>query len=231
MQVLTSEPTPDEKAASIINAVPSTSLWTKTGGVVLGTAVTAAAVSSELYVVNEETVIAIGFAIIVGAIAKTAGAPYTSWAESHIERIKGILNSARTEHTKAIEERIESVKTLKEVVPLTEQLYAVAKETNAVEHENFLLAQENAVKAEVKSVLDSWVRFEAQQREAEQVALVNTITSSVEAELAKPAFRKQLLEEALTQVERKFGVSLLVAVLIRRNRQEQGHLKWKIDFD
>jgi hypothetical protein len=45
-----SEPSPDDKAASIINSVPSTSLWTKTGGVVLGTAVAAAAVSTELYV-------------------------------------------------------------------------------------------------------------------------------------------------------------------------------------
>lgn len=44
------EPTPDEKASSIINSVPTSSLWTKTGGVVLGTAVTAAAVSTELYV-------------------------------------------------------------------------------------------------------------------------------------------------------------------------------------
>ena len=44
------EPTPDEKAESIINSVPSSSLFTKTGGVVLGTAVTAAAISTELYV-------------------------------------------------------------------------------------------------------------------------------------------------------------------------------------
>ena len=44
------EPTPDEKAAEIINAVPSSSLWSKTGGVILGTGVAAAAVSTELYV-------------------------------------------------------------------------------------------------------------------------------------------------------------------------------------
>lgn len=79
------EPTPDEKAASIINSVPSNSLWTKTGGLVLGTGLTAAAISSEIYVVNEETVLAVGFFIIVAAIAKTAGAPYTAWAEGHIE--------------------------------------------------------------------------------------------------------------------------------------------------
>ena len=99
-------------------------------------------------------------------------------------------------------ERIDSVNQLKEVVPLTQALYAVAKETNALEHENFLLQQEHAVKAELKAVLDSWVRYEQQQREAEQSALVKTVTENIEAELAKPAFKKQLLEEALAQVER-----------------------------
>lgn len=46
----TTEPTPDEKAAEIINAVPSTSLFTKTGGLILGVGVTAAAISTEVYV-------------------------------------------------------------------------------------------------------------------------------------------------------------------------------------
>lgn len=44
------EPSPDEKASQIINKVPSSSLWTKTGGILLGTGLTAAAVSNELYV-------------------------------------------------------------------------------------------------------------------------------------------------------------------------------------
>ncbi|KAK4686956.1 F-type H+-transporting ATPase subunit b, partial [Tremellales sp. Uapishka_1] len=196
-----SQPTPDEKAASIINSVPSTSLFTKTGGVVLGTGLTAAAISSELYVANEETVLAVGFFIILFAVGRSIGAPYTSWAESHIERIKGILNASRTEHTRAVTERIDSVHQLKEVVPLTEQLYAVAKETNELEHANFLLAQDSAIKSELKSVLDSWVRYEQQQREAEQIALIKTVKENVDAELAKPAFKKQLLEEALAQIE------------------------------
>jgi F-type H+-transporting ATPase subunit b len=65
------------------------------------------------------------------------------------------------------------------------------------------LSQEQAVKAELKAVLDSWVRHEQQQREAEQAALVQTIQANVAAELEKPAFKKQLLEEALAQVERE----------------------------
>lgn len=44
------EPSPEQKASEIINKVPSTSLWTKTGGIILGTGLTAAAISNELYV-------------------------------------------------------------------------------------------------------------------------------------------------------------------------------------
>jgi len=198
---MASQQSPDERAASIINSVPSSSLWTKTGGVVLGTAVAAAAVSTEIYVVNEETVLLVGFSILVAAAARYMGAPYASWADDHINRIKSILNTARTEHTKAVTERIDSVNTLKEVVPLTEQLYAVARETNALEHENFLLAQEQAVKSEAKAVLDSWVRFEQQQREKEQAELVDAIRRGIEERLSDAKFRGQLLEEALTQVE------------------------------
>ncbi|ORY24456.1 ATP synthase [Naematelia encephala] len=198
---MASQPTPDEKAASIINSVPSTSLWTKTGGIVLGTAAAATAVSTEFYVVNEETVLLVGFGILFTAIARSIGAPYSAWANGHIDRIKSILYSARDEHAKAVTTRIDSVNQLKEVVPLTEQLYAVAKDITAVEHENFVLSQEQAIKAELKSVLDSWVRYEQQQREAEQLALVQSVQQAIEAELAKPAFKRQLLEEALTQVE------------------------------
>lgn len=105
-------------------------------------------------------------------------------------------------------DRIDSVNQLKEVVPLTEQLYAVAKEINALEHDNFKLAQDAAVKTELKAVLDSWVRFEQSQREAEQLDLVKSVQSAVDAELAKPAFRKSLLEEAVSQVESELSAFL-----------------------
>ena len=62
---------PAEKASSIINSMPSSpNLITKTGTVVLGTGLAAAAISQELYVVNEETVILAGFAILISYIAK-----------------------------------------------------------------------------------------------------------------------------------------------------------------
>ena len=66
-----SKPPPEERAAEIINTLPSSpSLVTKTGSVVLGTGLLATAISQELYVVNEETVIAAGFFILIGFIYK-----------------------------------------------------------------------------------------------------------------------------------------------------------------
>jgi F-type H+-transporting ATPase subunit b len=78
---------------------------------------------------------------------------------------------------------------------------SIAQETATLEHANFQLAQESAVKSELKAVLDSWVRYEQQQRESEQAALVKAVQTAVDAEVAKPAFRKQLLEEAVARVE------------------------------
>lgn len=61
---------PAERASAIINSVPSSSLLSKTGTVVLGTGLTAAAISQELYVMNEETVILAGFVILASFIGK-----------------------------------------------------------------------------------------------------------------------------------------------------------------
>ena len=67
----TNKPPPAEKASNIIESLPSSpNLITKTGTAILATGLTAAAISQEIYVVNEETVILAGFAILVTYIAK-----------------------------------------------------------------------------------------------------------------------------------------------------------------
>ena len=68
-----SNPPPAEKASELINKMPSSpGLVTKTGSVVLGTGLIATAISQELYVVNEETVIAAGFFVLLTFIAKVS---------------------------------------------------------------------------------------------------------------------------------------------------------------
>ena len=64
-------PPPAERASELIEKLPSSpNLITKTGSVILGTGLLATAISQELYVVNEETVIAVGFVILATLIGR-----------------------------------------------------------------------------------------------------------------------------------------------------------------
>jgi len=64
-------PPPAERASEIINQLPSSpNLITKTGTAVLGTGLLATAISQELYVFNEETVLLIGSLILFTYLGK-----------------------------------------------------------------------------------------------------------------------------------------------------------------
>jgi F-type H+-transporting ATPase subunit b len=67
---MSSKQPPSERANEIIESVPSSNIVTKTGAVILGTGLTATAISQELYVVNEETVVLAGFLILATFIAR-----------------------------------------------------------------------------------------------------------------------------------------------------------------
>jgi F-type H+-transporting ATPase subunit b len=66
-----STPPPNERASELINKLPSSpNLITKTGSAILGSGLIATAISQELYVMNEETVILAGFVVLISFIAK-----------------------------------------------------------------------------------------------------------------------------------------------------------------
>ena len=52
---------------------------------------------------------------------------YKEWAEGQVNKIKGILNAARADHTEAVKTRIESVQQLGSVVDITKTLFEVSK--------------------------------------------------------------------------------------------------------
>jgi len=95
---------PAERANELLDAVPTSNIVTKTGAVVLGTGLAATAISQELYVVNEETVVLAGFLILATFIARASAflpsgihysanffafqsihQPYSEWANGQIE--------------------------------------------------------------------------------------------------------------------------------------------------
>ncbi|KAI8985647.1 ATP synthase [Trametes punicea] len=197
-----SKPPPEQRAAEIINSLPSSpNLVTKTGSVILGTGLLATAISQELYVVNEETVIAAGFFILISFIYRAMKDPYRDWAEGHIKRIRDILSSSRAEHTQVVKDRIQSVEQMKDVVSITEGLFALSKETAQLEAEAFVQRQKVALAAEVKAVLDSWVRFEQQEKESEQADLVRTVVENVLKSLGNEKTQKEILTSAVAEIE------------------------------
>jgi len=193
---------PAERASEIIDKLPSSpNLLTKTGSVILGSGLVATAISQELYVMNEETVIAVGFFLLLTFIAKSVREPYRDWAEAQIAKIKGVLDGARAEHTQAVKDRIDSVGQMKDVVSITEGLFALSKDTAKLEAESFVLKQKVALASELKSVLDSWVRYEQQAKEKEQAALAKTVIENVLKTIQDERTQKDILASAVAEVE------------------------------
>jgi F-type H+-transporting ATPase subunit b len=141
------------------------------------------------------------------------------WAESNINKIKGILEASKTEHTQAVQDRIESVQKMKDVVSLTQGLFAISKvrlyplkfkscvdfriqETAQLEADTFVQKQKVALASDVKAVLDSWVRFEQQQKESEQAELAKAVIENVLSSLKDEKTQREILMAAVSEVER-----------------------------
>jgi F-type H+-transporting ATPase subunit b len=151
---------------------------------------------------------------------------------NHIARIKGVLDGARAEHTQAVKDRIDAVGQMKDVVSLTKGLFAVSKvrvppsplrdsfnhtfaasrsqDTAQLEADAFVRRQHVALAAEVKAVLDSWVRFEQQEKENEQARLVKTIVDNVLKSVSEEKTQRDVLVWAVAEVERENPPFLLL---------------------
>ena len=53
-------------------------------------------------------------------------------------------------------------------------------------------------------MLDSWVRYEAQERESEQRQLTESVIQKVAASLAEDKTQKQILDNAVAEIERAY---------------------------
>lgn len=118
---------PKTKAQSIIDSLPGSSLISKTAILSSAAGLSIYAISNEYYVVNEETVVAFCLLSVLGAVIKYGGPMYKEWAQAQNEKIKGILNAARADHTKAVKARMDNVQQMSEVVDITKGLFAVSK--------------------------------------------------------------------------------------------------------
>ncbi|KAI8630523.1 ATP synthase [Xylariaceae sp. FL1651] len=193
---------PKAKAQSIIDSLPGNSLVSKTAILSSAAGLSIYAISNEYYVVNEETVVAFCLLSVWGALIKFGGPMYKEWAEAQIEKVKGILNAARADHTQAVKNRIDNVQQMGGVVDVTKALFEVSKETAKLEAKAYELEQSTALAAEAKAVLDSWVRYEGQVKQRQQRELAESIIAKVKKELENPKALQQILQQSVADVER-----------------------------
>lgn len=118
---------PKKKAQSILDSLPGNTLVSKTAILSAAAGLSIAAISNELYVMNEETVVAFCLLSVFTAVAKYGGPMYKGWAEGQVNKYKDILNAARADHTNAVKQRMENVKELSNVVDVTKALFEVSK--------------------------------------------------------------------------------------------------------
>lgn len=196
---------PKEKAQSIINALPGTNWLSKTGVLATAAAGSIYAISNELLIIHDETILVCTFSAFVALCAKFVAPLYTEWADGEIKKVKDLLNESRKKHVDAVYSRIDSVSQLKDVVSTTQQLFDVSRETAKLEAEAFELKQQIAVTHEAKSTLDAWVRYEQQQRQLEQEQLIQSVLEKVNKEIGNPKFQDKVLAESVAEVEKIFA--------------------------
>ena len=125
---------PKAKANSIINAIPGNNILTKTG--VLGTSAAAViyAISNELYVINDESILLLTFLGFTGLVAKYLAPAYKDFADARMKKVSDVLNASRNKHVEAVKDRIDSVSQLQNVAETTKVLFDVSKETGKICH-------------------------------------------------------------------------------------------------
>lgn len=193
---------PKTKAQSILDALPGNSLISKSAILSSAAGLSIYALSNEYYVVNEETVVAFCLISVWTALIKYGGPVYKQWAESQNEKIKGILNAARADHSQAVKNRITNVQQMSGVIDITKTLFEVSKETATLEAQAYELEQKTAIAHEAKAVLDSWVRYEGQVKQRQQRELAESVIAKVKKELENPKALQQILQQAVADVEK-----------------------------
>lgn len=102
-------------------------MLSKTAILSAGASLSVAAISNELYVVNEESIVMLSLLTVFWGIYNYLGPSYSQWAEGYIDKLKKIMQTAREDHKEAVQSRIDSVQGVGEVVQITKDLFAVSK--------------------------------------------------------------------------------------------------------
>ncbi|OLY83190.1 ATP synthase subunit 4, mitochondrial [Smittium mucronatum] len=202
MSTSAEKPEPVDKANSIINMFPGDSIVAKTGYIFAATGVTAFLVSKELYVFNSETVVLAAFGGLVALLYTKVRQPLNEWVAEYGDSLKKILTDARNGHKSAVETKIDSLSQLKDIVPTTKSMFDLSREMVSMMAEINELKQKIAIRQEVKTVLDSWVRYEDSIRQNEQRQVSEQVIGNVRQQLSSPKIQQELIQQCLNDLKK-----------------------------
>lgn len=83
-------------------------------------------------------------------------------------------------------------------------ILTIQQETAQLEAQAYELEQRTQFAAEAKSVLDSWVRYEAQVKQRQQKELAESLIAKVKKELENPKVLQQILQQSVADIESMF---------------------------
>ncbi|KAI8813981.1 hypothetical protein BJ742DRAFT_746713 [Cladochytrium replicatum] len=196
-------PDPAAAAESLIKLFPGENLAAKSSSVLLFSSIAAFLISKEIYVIDLEffEMLCIFGAYYIWYSASKEGVK--SWFTEKKETTRRVLEQARSDHKAVVKERIEHISKMSDAAEVTQGLFAISKEIAHLEAEAYQLKQKVQFTNEVKSVLDAWVRHEANIREQEQKQLATAVIEKIKEKLNDPKTQLQLLNESISEIESK----------------------------
>ncbi|OMJ29822.1 ATP synthase subunit 4, mitochondrial [Smittium culicis] len=197
---------PAAKANSIIDKFPGESMVAKTGYILATTGATAFLISKELYVFNAETVVMAAFGGLVALLYNKVSQPMNEWVAEYGKNMKKILTDARNDHKSQVVSKIDSLSQLKDIVPTTKSMFGLSREMLNMMSEINELKQKIAIRQEIKTVLDSWVRYEDSIRQNEQRQVSEQVINNVRKQLTNPKTQQDLIAQCLNDLK-KMNVS------------------------
>ncbi|PVU88265.1 hypothetical protein BB559_005644 [Furculomyces boomerangus] len=193
---------PEVKAKGLIEMLPGDSVIAKTGYIAATTGLTAFLISKEIYVFNEETIVLGAFAGLIALLYSKVSQPMDDWVSGYGKTLENILTTARNEHKTSVQDKIESLSQLKDVVATTKNMFDLSREMVNMLSEINDLNQKIAIRQEVKSVLDSWVRHEESVRQNEQREISQHVIESVRAQLTNPKTQQEIIQQCLADLKK-----------------------------
>lgn len=157
--------------------------------------------SSEIIVWTPETLLLASFFSAIGILYATVGPSYKQAKIDYNNFLIGKLKDGRQNHLETVTKKIDEIKALENVHATTAELYKASKDTLILENEIQKLEQIGALKAEIKQVLDSWVRHENNLKQEQQKLIAKEVIAKVTSKINDKTFQNEVLNESINELE------------------------------